>query len=104
LSAAPSVKELCVLGHTQTGGFKQGTEEVCMVVVPEDSLRERLKGDEPAMQKALAKEIDGFAQDLAAYKRPTRIFVYPGELPKTATRKVKRAPVAQWLRATFACM
>ena len=95
---AHTVKELCVLGRKmKAGGLKGGTEEVCVVAVPSDALMKEHKDDPAAVQSEIKKEIDELAQHLATYKRPTDLVIKNDELPKTATRKVKRALVLEWL-------
>jgi long-chain acyl-CoA synthetase len=99
LSAGTSLKEICVLSRKQADGFKEGTEEVCAVIVPSDMLCAECKGDKAQVQKRIKEELDKLCENLAPYKRPTRIFFYEGDLPKTATRKVKRPLVAEWLKS-----
>lgn len=95
---AHSIKELCVLGRKSKDGFKEGTEEVCVVVVPADSLASECKGDQAKIYQTVKKELDELGQHLAPYKRPTKIVIREDELPKTATRKVKRPLVQEWLK------
>lgn len=97
LSRASAVKELCVLGRMSRDGHKAGREEVCAVVVPTDALAKRLPEDAKTVEQIIKQEFDLLAKDLAAYKRPSKIVIHSGELPKTATRKVKRPLVVQWL-------
>ncbi len=99
LARGTLVKEVCVLGVISTDGLKQGTEEVCAVVVASDEALRRYK-DQPALvEQEVKKEIERLSKDLAAYKRPSRIELYPDELPKTATRKIKRPLVKTWLQS-----
>jgi len=98
LSNSLLIKELCVCARKSKDGFKEGTEEVCVVVVPADSLVADNKDLPDAVKQALKKEIDNLGQHLASYKRPSKIFVHNEDLPKTATRKVKRALVNDWLQ------
>jgi long-chain acyl-CoA synthetase len=99
LADATTFKEVCVCARKSADGFKEGTEEVCAVVVPSDSLLSEHKGELEAVKQAIKKEIDDLSQHLAPYKRPARFFVHEGELPKTPTRKVKRPLVTEWLNA-----
>jgi len=96
LSRSPMFKEVCILGRKSTEGKKEGTEEVVAVVVPSDSVKNK-HADLVVMQKELEKEVTRLAQDLAQYKRPAKIFLHSEELPKTATRKIKRQLVHEWL-------
>ncbi len=95
--SATTVKELCVLGKKSKDGFKEGTEEVCVVAVPADSLIHEFKDDQKAIQQAIKKELDQLGEHLAVYKRPTRLLIKMDELPKTVTRKVKRPSVLEWI-------
>ncbi|HEY9793962.1 MAG TPA: AMP-binding protein [Candidatus Obscuribacterales bacterium] len=99
LGGGTTIKEICVLSRKQSDGFKEGTEEVCAVVVASDALSAECKGDKTQVQKRVKEEMDKLCENLAPYKRPTRIFFYEGDLPKTATRKVKRPLVAEWLQS-----
>jgi long-chain acyl-CoA synthetase len=90
LAANPNIKELCVLGLVANSGSKEGTEEVCAVIVPNDSFTKTFT-DKIKMEKALTAEIQSQSEQLASYKRPTKIIVMECDLPKTATKKVKRA-------------
>ncbi len=94
---ATTVKEVCVLGRKSKDGFKGGTEEVCVVAVPADSLIKEHKDDVKSIQQAIKTELDNLAEHLASYKRPSKLFIKMDELPKTVTRKVKRPAVLAWL-------
>lgn len=98
-SLAHTIKELCVLGKKSKEGFKEGTEEVCAVVVPADALADDYKNDKKAVFQKIKAELDELGQNLASYKRPTKIMISADELPKTATRKIKRAVVLEWANA-----
>ena len=89
LSANPHVKEMCVLGIAAQSGSKEGTEEVCAVVVPTDAFKNAFV-DRTEMEKSLTDELQVLYAQLAAYKRPVRVIIMDIDLPKTATRKVKR--------------
>jgi len=89
LAASPHVKEMCVLGLVAKSGTKEGTEEVCAAVVPTDTFKNEFS-DDAQMEKALTSELQDLSVQLSAYKRPTRIIIMDIDLPKTATRKVKR--------------
>ncbi|HEU4610965.1 MAG TPA: AMP-binding protein [Kofleriaceae bacterium] len=84
LAQHPAFAEVCVLGVAA----RRGNEEVCAVVVPaaDDTL-----DAEAEVGRALAS--------LAAFKRPTRVVVRREPIPRTTTRKAKRAELAAWLSA-----
>jgi long-chain acyl-CoA synthetase len=94
-----TMKECCVCSRKSADGFKEGTEEVCIVAVPTDALANEHKGEPEAVKAAVKKELDELGQNLAPYKRPTRIFIHEGELPKTATRKIRRPQVSEWVNS-----
>ncbi len=98
LGTAASIKELCVMGKTVTGGSKEGTEEVVAVVVPADAVVHANKDNPVAVKGIIEKDLDKLAENLASYKRPSKIFIHSEDLPKTATRKVKRPAVVEWLK------
>ncbi len=103
LAQCTDFKEICVLGHkSKKEGFKEGTEEVYAVVVPSDALAAQYKDDPQGLKKTVSAEIDKLAHQLASYKRPDRIVVKMDELEKTATRKVKRNVLQQWLETADA--
>jgi long-chain acyl-CoA synthetase len=87
LAASPAIKEVCVLAVPSSDGLTSGGEEVCAVVVPADGTRE----DE------VRGEVERLSARLAPYKRPRSVRVWPGELPKTPSRKIKRALVLDGL-------
>ena len=89
LSRGTTIKEVCVLG----------TDEVCAVVVAADTLVRRHKELPGLVEVEIRKELDRLVKDLATYKRPSRILIYPEDLPKTATRKVKRPLMKTWLQS-----
>lgn len=97
LEKSPLVKELCVMSVKIQGGSKDGTEEVCVVIVPSDDIAKKYKDDFAGLEKELTDEVNKLAKaGLAPYKCPTVVAVCLEELPKTATRKVKRKDVQAW--------
>ncbi len=95
LSRSAYIKEMCVMGKPAIGGLKAGTEEVYAVIVPsEDHFKANQSGcDEATVRRVLAEELATLGKGLADYKRPVGFEVWKDELPKTATRKVKRLEV-----------
>ena len=90
------IKEICVMSARIQGGSKDGTEEVCAVIVPIDELIWKYKDDFEELEKVIKNEVSNYSQNLALYKRPTKIVIHQEELPKTSTRKVKRNLVQDW--------
>lgn len=92
ISKSELIKEVCVVGAISSDGLTAGTEEVCAIVVPADkALRES------DINEAIGAEVRRLYKELAPYKRPSRICVRLEDLPKTTTRKVKRAILLEWL-------
>jgi long-chain acyl-CoA synthetase len=98
LATAPTIKEICVVSRKLSSGHKEGTEEVCAVVVPSDASAKEFKGNDAGMLKAIEADLGKLSENLATYKRPTSILIHPEEFEKTATRKVKRALVNEWVK------
>jgi len=84
LAQHPAFAEVCVLGVAA----RHGNEEVCAVVVPASPGADELDPD-AEVARALAS--------VAAFKRPTRIVVRKEPIPRTTTRKAKRAALAAWV-------
>jgi acyl-coenzyme A synthetase/AMP-(fatty) acid ligase len=84
---------VCVIGKISQEGLAKGTESVCAVVVPSDVLMERCTNSIELIQEEVNNEIQSLAQNLASYKRPSKVVLRFEELPKTSTRKIKRALV-----------
>jgi long-chain acyl-CoA synthetase len=99
LSKSPLIKEVCVMGRTGRQGLMEHSAEICAVIVPSDSVNGQLKEEEKAIEERIKKEVDSFAEALAPFKRPSTIFVSHQPLPRTATHKIKRSLVLQWLRS-----
>ncbi len=91
LEKSPMFKEVCVFGHTRTFGSKDGTEEITAVIVPTDDIIKQYGEDE--LDKLIKDEVKTLSRQLTAYKRPVNIIISKNELPRTATRKVKRNEV-----------
>jgi len=98
LSNSPLFKDVCVIGKTSLEGLAEGTESVCAVVIPSDSLTERFKDNTELLQEEVDKEIQRLAQNLSPYKRPSKVILRFEEFPKTSTRKVKRALLLEWIK------
>lgn len=90
-------KEYCAFGSIKQMGEKKGTEEVTLVVSPVDELYENHTDEE--VEKIIVDEVKKKALKLCQYKRPTNIAVIKGELPKTATKKIKRREVKELISA-----
>ena len=89
--------ELCVFGTSREGGAKDGTEDIAVVVVPKDELKEKYNDEE--LTKIVRDEVKKRSQRLAPYKRPINITVLRDALPRTATRKIQRKKVKELIEA-----
>lgn len=89
--------ELCVFGTSREGGAKDGTEDIAVVVVPKDELKEKYNDAE--LIKIVRDEVKKRSQRLAPYKRPINITVLRDALPRTATRKIQRKKVKELVEA-----
>ena len=77
--------------------LNDGTEDIAVVVVPTGYMRELYQGEE--LQTAMRDEVKRLSKSLAPYKRPINVFITDKELPRTATRKIKRKDVKALIQA-----
>jgi long-chain acyl-CoA synthetase len=100
MSRSPLIKEICVLGRIATKGLRKGCEEVYAVVVPNLDLFEAgERQDGELIKNKIASELSKLSADLAEYKKIVDFEIWADELPKTASRKVKRKAIADILAA-----
>ena len=97
LEKSELISELCVFGVTREGGVKDGTEEIALVVVPKDEVKEKYQGDE--LNQIMRDEVKRLSKSLAPYKRPLNITVLQQALPRTATKKIQRKKVKELIQA-----
>jgi len=96
IEKSPYIKEICVLARISTKGRKAGTEEVYAVIVPElDVFTPAEKYDKLSIKERLKQELSRLSKELASYKRISAFEVWEDELPKTASRKIKRKAVEE---------
>jgi long-chain acyl-CoA synthetase len=93
---SPLVKDVCVIGRLSQNGLMRGSEEVCAVVVPAEPIVRQLKLRSEILE-VIKEELDRLSADLAPYKHPSRVYICLEDLPKTTTRKIKRAGVLEWI-------
>ncbi len=86
------------MGRHAEEGLLKGTEQVWAVVVPEESLAQHLVERPDVLEEKVREEVERLSRHLAPYKRPAQIVLRFDELPKTATRKIRRPLVNQWLK------
>lgn len=95
LGKSPFIKEICVVGKIASKGVRRGCEEVYAVVVPNlDNFEGKEKEDKELIKNKISSEINKLSADLAEYKRVTGFDIWFDELPKTATKKIRRKVVA----------
>ena len=92
LEKSSMFQELCVFGTTRTGGQKDGSEDVSVVIKPTDAVLSMYQTDEE-LNNAIRKEVKELSQQLSNFKRPTSIIVTKEKLPRTATSKIKRKEI-----------
>jgi long-chain acyl-CoA synthetase len=95
MKISDNIKEVIIVGANESSGPLKNTESVCAVVVPSDELMK--SSDELTIRELIEKEIRKNTEKIAAYKRPSRIFLAYQELPKTNTRKNKRMVIKRMI-------
>lgn len=92
---SPYIKEICVLPKTADRGMRKGHEQVHAVIVPnmEALAGERAPSAEQVKER-MSAEIAAYSALLAPHKRIMSFDVSYEDLPKTASRKIKRDLVA----------
>ena len=99
MSQSPSIKEICVLGRVSIKGIRKGCEEVYAVIVPNlDHFSDDEKKDEEKIRLKISSELSQMSKDLAEYKRIVDFEIWREELPKTATKKVRRKLVSDMIK------
>ena len=88
----PAIKEGCIASVEARIGIQTGCAEICALVVPADDLLQSDISDDE-LTRQLADIVRQRAARLASWKRPTRVVLSRTELPKTATRKIKRGEI-----------
>ncbi len=92
MALSDKISDVCVFGFNRKGGQKDGTEDVCVVVVPSDEiLGKNLPDDE--LNGIMKDEVKALSQRLSNFKRPVCVYVSREKLPRTATSKIKRKEV-----------
>lgn len=93
LEKSPKFAEVCVFGKARSGGTKDGTEDIHVLIVPSQSLLDTGACDE-VLDKIIREEVKELSLRLSSYKRPVNIHIQKEPLPRTTTRKVKRKEIA----------
>lgn len=95
MKISDNIKEILIVGALEKSGTLKNTEAVCAVVVPSEELMK--KADLMVIREIIEKEIRKNAETLAAYKKPSKIYLSLQELPKTNTRKNKRTLIKRMI-------
>lgn len=96
LEKSEMIDELCVFGISRESGAKEGTEDIAVVVVPKEEIKN--KYSESELVNVMRDEVKRLSNSLAPYKRPLNITVLNQALPRTATRKIKRREVKELIK------
>lgn len=95
LEQSPLIEDICVLGRQA-----RGKTQVAAVVYPsygeaqQRAEAQELTLDRESVRSLVAAEIEGYAAELAPYKRVSQVVIADTPLPKTALRKVAREQLA----------
>ena len=92
LEKSDKFEEVCVFGANRQGGQKDGTEDVCVAILPAQKLLDECS-NKAEIEKAVRQEVKTLSQKLASYKRPLNIFVVEEAMPRTAKKSIKRNDV-----------
>ncbi len=99
LRAGSELAEVCVVGDHHGAGPLAGTERVCAVIVPAPDLAARHGAAPEALRRAVEELVAALARALAEFKRPRRVLLFPGPLPRTASGKVRRSAIKAWVES-----
>ena len=94
IGSCPHVRDACVLGLAREDALARTEEVVAVVVANEEAFG---PGDTDAQADILRREVREACAALADYKRPRLLAVWPGELPRTTTLKVRKHEVRRCL-------
>ena len=90
---SPFVKEICVMGMEGVAG----TDKLYAVIVPNfEVLRERKVVN---AKEVIRFDVEGLSAKLASTKRISGYEIWPDDLPRTTTRKLKRFEIAKRAKA-----
>ncbi len=101
LSKSPFIKEICVFGAKIKEGIRSGMEEVRAVIVPDmDKMadwvtKNNIELNDAVVYEIIGKEVESWGELLTPHKRIAKYYIADGELPKTATKKIKRFAVKE---------
>ena len=96
LEQSTNFEEVCVCGIKKSFGEKDGCEEIAAIIVPTKDYCSKFSSSEN-IEDAVKNEVKYLSTHLASYKRPINIIVRTENLPRTTTRKLKRAEIKKSL-------
>jgi long-chain acyl-CoA synthetase len=99
MARSPYIKEICVMPRKADRGLRKGHEEVYALIVPNMDIfsQDNMSGKED-VAATISSELSRLGRELAAYKRISSFDISSEELPKTATRKIRRDAAANMAR------
>jgi long-chain acyl-CoA synthetase len=100
IGRSPFIKEICVLGKIADRGVRKGHEEVYAIIVPSiEYFPEPERQNKEKIRNKISEEINRLSKNLADYKRIIDFELWYDELPKTATKKIRRKMIADMIRS-----
>ncbi|MEK7375708.1 MAG: AMP-binding protein, partial [Candidatus Margulisiibacteriota bacterium] len=99
MSKSPFIKEICVFGAKIKNGIRAGMEEVRAAILPDmDKMadwvtKNNTELNDGVVYEIIGREVESWGNLLTPHKRIAKYYIVGGELPKTATRKIKRFAV-----------
>ena len=93
----PFIEEGCVVGVVAKEGFMKDSEEVCAIAVASENALRRCAERSEDIVDTVRRIIERQALRLSPCMRPTKFFLRAEPLPRTTTRKIRRADLMQWL-------
>jgi long-chain acyl-CoA synthetase len=97
LEGCDAVAEAGVVGITDENATRGA--EICLVVVPAADLAGACGSAEAAFDQAMQVRIRQALGSLASYKRPRRVILRERPLPRTASGKLHRPELTEWVLA-----
>lgn len=100
MGQSPYIREICVLSKKAMQGAHKGCEEVYAIIVPDIGLlKEENITDDQKVREKIVVELTRLGKNLAEYKRITDFEIWHDELPKTASKKIRRKVLADMISA-----
>lgn len=95
------IKEICVLPKTAGRALRKGHEEVHAIIVPDlEVFQQENIVSKDGIKSIISSEISKLSRQLSPHKRIMSFDIVYEDLPKTASRKIRRDSVAAMVRAS----